>query len=651
MSTISTNFSIPKTKDLKKKMAHVIIGTAGHIDHGKSALVKALTGTDPDRLQEEKYRGLTIDLGFAFLSDDIAIIDVPGHEKFIKNMVAGVSTIDFAMLVVAADDGVMPQTREHFDILKLLNVQKGIIVISKCDLVDADFLELVKEDVRDLTKTSFLKDADLFTVSSLTGEGIEPLRSYLHSLSREIKPRPDQGLFWMPVDRSFSIKGFGTVVTGSILSGSIRLGDTVERLPDRLLKVRNLERHGERVEQIGTSERAAVNLHNIAKNEIKRGDVLATPHYFSPSARMDAKLTLLESAPRPLKSRTRVRLHLGTQQVFARLKLLSHERLHAGEQGFIQLQIESKAAARRLDAFVIRQYSPAITIGGGIILDVHAAKQRRFDKERIEQLQKLEKQDAAEIISLTLLNNPFQCYKPAELAQESGLPAENSQSYIQKLIKNNIITALGSGRKTVLTHTVYVDKLKEKMPAVLRAFHQQNPLKAGMDRAELKENCGSRISTTLFDHVLSLLSQENQIETEEKWIKLAGHRIELSPPQKQLAEKLEHLLLETPFSTPSVQEMAHQTHTAVQESEKILGALQGQNKVIRVEGDIYFHHKAVDQAEQMLIDLAQNQEELSVSQFREMLNTSRKYAMGLLNFFDTKGLTERVGDNRVIHYE
>ncbi len=632
-------------------MAHIIIGTAGHIDHGKSALVKALTGTDPDRLQEEKKRGLTIDLGFAFLDKDIAIIDVPGHEKFVKNMVAGVSTIDFAILVIAADDSVMPQTREHLDILKLLDVADGIVVINKCDLVDDDLMQLVKEDISDLVRNTFLQDADTFIVSSTTGEGIDALRSYLLELPGKVKPHTGQGLFWMPVDRSFSIKGFGTVVTGSVLSGSVSVSETVERIPARFLKIRNIQSHGNKVEQVAAGERAALNLHNVTKEEIKRGDVLATPDYFKPTNRLDAKLYLLKSAPKTLKNRVRVRLHLGTQELFARLTLLDQKHLLPGESAYVQLHLEKQTATRRRERYVIRQYSPAITIGGGIVLDDHPAKHRRFDSNTIKQLKQLEQQNPKEIVSLTLLNTPYQCLGLSELARQSGLLSEEIKPYIDKLVNDGDVIVLGKGNKSVYTHSLYVRRLSETIIRVITDFHDENPLKAGISRAELKENSGTKISPVLFDYVLQKLLAEKQLVIVDRWIKRRDHEIRLSDEQKALADQIEALLLKSPFMTPSLQEIAAQTGTPVQAIEKVTGALQGLNIVIRAEGDLYFHQNAIKKAEQMLIDLSKEQEEMSVSEFREMLNTTRKFAMGLLDYFDAKGRTERVGDTRVIHSE
>ncbi len=369
------------------KTRHKIIGTAGHIDHGKTELVKAITGTDTDRLKEEKERGLTIDLGFAFLSDDIAIIDVPGHEKFIKNMVAGVVGIDMALLVVAADDGIMPQTREHFDILRLLNIQKGIIAITKIDLVEKDWIELVESDIRELVKGSFLENAPVFKVSSVTGEGIHRLKEKIFEEIKKIKERDYNRPFRIPIDRSFTIRGFGTVVTGTVFSGKISKNSKVELLPQkRELRIRGIETHGKKVYTAKAGDRAALNIANIEKNEITRGDVLAEPGFFIPVYKIDCKLSLLKSAPVPLNNRARVRIHIGTKEGMGRVYFFDRNELYPGESSFAQLRSEVPFITAREDRFIIRRYSPPITIGGGEILDPYPFRKEKNVNKTIEYL-------------------------------------------------------------------------------------------------------------------------------------------------------------------------------------------------------------------------------------------------------------------------
>ncbi|MFQ5772833.1 MAG: selenocysteine-specific translation elongation factor, partial [bacterium] len=389
-------------------MSHIIIGTAGHIDHGKSALVKALTGVNPDRLKEEKERGLTIDLGFAHLGEKATIIDVPGHEKFIRNMVAGVSTINFVLFVVAADDGVMPQTREHLDILKILQVKHGIIVITKIDLVEEEWLNLVKEDVRNLVQGSFLEIAPMLSVSSITGRGISKLKTTMETQWQQIKRRENKGVFWMPIDRSFTMKGFGTVVTGSVLSGETKVGDSLELLPQKkIVRIRGLQSHGHSVEKVAPGDRAAINLQALAKDQIHRGNVLSVPNYFNVARRLDARLQLLENAPKAIKPNTRVRLHFGTTEVMARISLLNVTKIEPGVSAYVQFHLENPGCTRRLDPFVIRQYSPTTTIGGGIILDANATRHKLADPTVLHKLQALEKENPKEVLEEKLLSAKF----------------------------------------------------------------------------------------------------------------------------------------------------------------------------------------------------------------------------------------------------
>ena len=631
-------------------MAHIIIGTAGHIDHGKSALVKALTGTDPDRLAEEQERGMTIDLGFAFLTDNIAFIDVPGHEKFIKNMVAGVSTVNAAMLVIAADDGVMPQTREHLDILSLLQVEQGLIAVTKIDLVEAEWLEMVIEDIRDLVKGTFLEGAPIHRVSSVTGEGIEELRQALIEMAGRIRARQDRGVFWMPIDRSFTIKGFGTVVTGSVLSGTVTPGDTLEVLPQkRTVKVRGIQKHGKPAAEATLGDRAALNLTNIGKDEIHRGDVIATANYFAPSSLLDAKFHLLASARKSMKNRTRVRLHLGTSEIMARVKILGQEKIEPGESAFVQLILEEEAVAMRHDPFVVRQYSPPITIGGGVILETNAAPHKRFDDKVLHHLKNIETQNPEEIVSAALLSSPYAEIGVQELAQTTGMDIAQVTEVLQELEKRNIVMRSGTTKAPKYFHPINYEKLKNKIQSVLKDFHTREPLRPGMSKAELKAQVSPKISNTIFEKALSDLKAEGLVAEQLQWIKLHSHQIQLSPEDEKLARSILDLLSADPFSTPSDKEMADRLKQPISNIQRVLGALQGLGDILRMEGNIYFTVRSIDEAKKQLLKFAEKKEEISVSEFRELLATTRKYAMAILGYFDQIGLTERVGDVRVIN--
>jgi selenocysteine-specific elongation factor len=628
-------------------MPHIIIGTAGHIDHGKSALIRALTGTDPDRLKEEKQRGLTIDLGFAFLGDDIAFIDVPGHEKFVKNMVAGVSTIDMAMLVVAADDGVMPQTREHLDILSLLQILSGILVITKTDLVETDFTDLVEEELRDLCKGSFMNDAPVFRVSAITGEGIEELKTHLltHLNKNE---RPNRGFFWMPVDRSFSVKGFGTVVTGSVLSGQTAVGDALELLPDgKQVRVRNIQTHGHQATTVGMAERGAINIHPIDRENVHRGQVLATPGYFSASSRMDARLSLLPGSPRTLRNRSRIRLHLGTDEIMARVRLLERPELAPGSSQYVQLLLERPTVAMRRQPFVIRQYSPTLTIGGGIILDANATQFRKGDSARLAQLKASEKQDPLELIATVLLNDEQLEWTTTDLARKTGMPEQDLTPLLDTAKEQGEILAMGAGKKTRWIHRSALDRLEVLVRGTLTRFHEQEPLKPGISKAELKNQVADDLSASLFDKALQELEQNEVIENIQQWVRLTGYRIRLEPQDQKLADRIEKEYLEALFQPPDLSGLSKTLAANPVAIRKVIDAMIGQNKLIATGQDFYFHQQALIEAGKRLIETEKS--EISVSEFRELVNTSRKYALPLLTLMDDLGMTERVADVRLVH--
>lgn len=624
-------------------MAHKIIGTAGHIDHGKSSLVRVLTGTDPDRLSEEQERGMTIDLGFAFLNDEIAFIDVPGHEKFIKNMVAGVSTVDMAMLVIAADDGVMPQTREHLDILKLLQLKRGLIALTKIDVADKEWLDVVEEDIRESVKHTFLQDAPIHRVSSTSGAGIPELREALIQMANQAEPRQDRGVFWMPIDRSFTIKGHGTVVTGSVLSGRVSLGDTCELLPQqKAIKIRGIQTHGISAERAELGDRAALNLQNIAKDEIERGNVLATLDYFKPTKILDAKLTLLPSAPRALTNRTRVRLHLGTREIMSRIKILGSERIEPGGSGYVQMMLEEMAVTQKRDPFVIRQYSPQLTIGGGIILDTNPQPHKRMDPVVIDHLQKLEKFDPAELVTSTLLQQT-QPIKRADLEKLSGFDRETLDPILDDLTSKNQILEFGS--KGLILHKTVFEKIKTTIAQAVQSFHQKEPLRPGIKKANLLAQTAKSMPQ-VFDAAVTELQTEGQIDITNDIVKLVSHQIKLNAEDEKLTNDIFNILQDGKFTTPPVKVLAHMLNCPPERIQFGLQALLGLEKIVRFEGDIYFTTSALEKARQKLLDF--DGEEITVGEFREMLDTSRKFAMPLLTYFDEIGVTERVGDARII---
>jgi len=630
-------------------MKYTIIGTAGHIDHGKSALVKALTGTDPDRLVEEHERGMTIDIGFAFLDKHIAIIDVPGHERFIKNMVAGVSTIDMVVLVIAADDGIMPQTREHLDILTLLQLEHGIIVITKKDLVDDEWLDIVKEEVENLVTGTFLQKAPVLAVSSQTGDGIKELSELIRQTANSIEARKDRGLFWMPVDRSFSIKGFGTVVTGSVLSGQITPGETVDLLPSqKKIKIRGIQTHGKAAERVRLGERAALNLANISKDDIQRGDVLATANHFRPANFIDVKVNLLKNANKALKNRSRLRVHIGTREIIGRIKLLETEKLEPGSSGFAQLQLEQYIVSMRRDPFVIRQYSPLVTIGGGIILDTNPVPHRRFNKETLAHLKSLEKQDPVDMITTVLLSQKMSGLRLQELEKLTGYDPKDLQKLLTQPALQEQILKLGPEKNPLYCHRIVFDKLKQNIVTTITEFHKNEPFRPGMNKAELKIKSTNN-SPQLFDFVLKYLIKDGTVSEESNLIKLTSYRITLSEKDKKITAVLQETLISEKFSSSPVSELARKINMPPEEVQRVLGAMYGMGDIIWLDNEIFFIKQTLQNAREKLIKYLRENSEITVSQYRDLLNTTRKYAMALLLYFDSTGLTTRIEDVRILN--
>ncbi len=629
-------------------MPHVIIGTAGHIDHGKTALVKALTGIDTDRLKEEKERGLTIDLGFAPYGEDASIIDVPGHEKFIRNMVAGVSTIDLVVLVVAADDGIMPQTREHLEILDVLQVKQGIIAITKSDLVEPDWLQLVTDDIRDMVKNTFLEAAPIIPVSAVTHEGIPTLHEAIQSILKSIQRKQVNGVFWMPVDRSFVMKGFGTVVTGSVLSGTVQVGEAIELLPAKQsVKIRGLQRHGQTVDHVSAGDRAAINLQGVSKQIVQRGHVLASPGYFKPTSRMDAKLRLLASAPRSLTSRMRVRLHVGTEEVMARVSIVQKSEIEPGESAFVQLHLENPVAAKRLDAFVVRQFSPTITLGGGVILDVNAPRHKLSHPETVAIFEALQQESPVKVLEEKLLAAGLLLPSEEKLSAELGIVKDELIKYLDELATEQRIHPIRKKGQTAFLHHTHLLQTEQSIEALLDDFHRKNPTKTGMQKPLLLKNLNRKIDPAAFDFMLGDMQHKGILQEQSGIIHLKNFRVKLTAKQQNLRQEISNCLLREGFSTSSEKELANKNGVGLQEVTEILQLMLEQQEIMRLDG-LYFHAAKIQEAREKLVAFLQQHEEVSIAAFKELLGgTSRKYSMPLLNYFDSLGITERAGDVRV----
>jgi selenocysteine-specific elongation factor len=636
-------------------MKHIVVGTAGHIDHGKSALVRALTGTDPDRLEEEKRRGITIDLGFAHLDLGadlrVAFVDVPGHERFVKNMLAGAGGIDLVLLVVAADESIMPQTREHFDICKLLGVQKGLIAITKSDLVDSEMRDLVTLEVREITAGSFLEGAPVVAVSAKTGEGLDRLKEELGRLCLEATSKPADRPFRLPIDRAFVIKGFGTVVTGTLLSGTIEREAEAEIYPsESRVRVRGIEVHNANAERAVAGQRTALNLTGIEAREIERGMVLGPPGLFRTTARLDCALSLLPEA-RPLKHRARVHFHSGTAEALAEVVLLEGKQLGPGQRTYAQLRLDRPGAFLPGDRFIIRQFSPVVTIGGGMVLDNLPLQHRLGDPKVGPFLQALEKADAESRLELLALNAGL-ISVPA-LAARLGWDYAEVVRAARNLEPRRAVKILGQPPAAIL-HSQHFHQATARMLEELEKFHNANPLVAGIAREELRaralarESLETTASVLLFNAVLSELVAQGKVEVREEMVFLGGREVRLSPDEAAAKEEIALAFEAAGLAVPGTAEVLTQVKIDQVRSQKILRILLKEKTLVKVAEDLIFHHRALDQLKTLLADRKAKNNRLSVAAFKDLTGLSRKYAIPLLEYLDRMRVTRREGDERII---
>ena len=631
-------------------MKHLIIGTAGHVDHGKTMLVKALTGIDTDRLKEEKERGISIELGFASLTlpggRHAAIVDVPGHEKFIKTMLAGASGIDIVLLIIAADEGVMPQTREHLDIIRLLHVNQGIVVITKTDLVEEEWLELVQEEIKDFLSNTVLKDAPIVKVSAATGHNIPELLAEIDRLAEITKEKSTAGQPRLPIDRIFSIIGFGTVVTGTLVSGQLKVGDEIEVFPEELTaRVRTLQVHGKSVDLARAGQRVAVNLSGLEVEQISRGNVLALSNTLTPSYRVDVRFLLLKEASKELKHRARIRLYTGTIEVLGRITYFDREELKPGEWAYAQIQLEETAATAKGDRFVIRSYSPMYTIGGGTIIDAAAPKHKRYRQEIIDRLVTLEKGTPAELIEQYLAGIPIPVHIN-ELAKAIGLSQEQVQTSLTQL-KNNqrikIIDAHSGYATSVYRYQSWILEIQK----LLNQFHREFPLREGYPKEELRSRKFKNLTPKLFQPILSELESDQLIKIQPQTIATFDFIAQPDAEQQKLLESIENVFVNGQFQPPGWELAVKDLKIKDELQQEFLQYLLRRGILIKIADDIYFHHDFLNKAKQRLADYFKTNKEISIGEIRDLLTTSRKYAMPLLEYFDRQRLTRRIGDLRV----
>jgi selenocysteine-specific elongation factor len=637
-------------------MSSIIVGTAGHIDHGKSALVRALTGVDPDRLPEEKRRGITIDLGFADLElDDLRIgfVDVPGHERFIKNMLAGAHGIDLLALVIAADESVMPQTREHFDICRLLGVSNGLVVITKKDLVDEEMLALVEDEARELVNGSFLEDAPLIAVSSRTGAGLDDLKSRLTEMGKRVPPRSRDFTMRLPIDRAFSMKGFGTVVTGTLISGKITEGEELDLLPSRTnVRVRGLQVHNKSVREARAGQRTAVNLAGVDTAQIERGMVLAQAGRLRPTQIVDVWIDVLPAASRPVRSRSRVRFHVGAAEVLGRIRVLEGpQQIAAGGSGLVQVRLEAPVVAVHGDRFILRSYSPAETIAGGVIVDPFATKHRgRELMHTLELLRSLMREERTAKFEAFVQMAGDRGLRLNDLAAATGWTNDVLVSVATQVQKTGTVIEVGG----LFIARSSLDSLSNAVVGELDRYHKRDPLARGMMRETLREKLFTHSAPELFNGVIARLEAQTKVVSEKDIVRSSKHSVGLSEQEAELSQRIEQVYLAAGVEAPTIDEAMTKANVAAPQraqARKILQLLIDDRTLVRIHGEMFMHTRVVLDLKAKLHKYAAQHEPdrlIDVAAFKDLAGVSRKYAIPLLEFFDREQVTRRAGDKRLI---
>lgn len=633
-------------------MEYVLLGTAGHVDHGKSTLIKALSGIDPDRLKEEKEREMTIDIGFAnFLLPSgrcAQVIDVPGHERFIKNMLTGVNTIDLVLFLVDAKDGIKPQTLEHLDILKLLDIQTGIIVLNKIDLVDQERLSEATREIRELVKDSFLEKAPILNVSALTGIGLPELVQTIDRLAPGVQPHNKNLPVRLPIDRVFTMSGSGTVITGTLVSGVLKVGDTLDILPQKeSVRIRQIQSYGGKTQSAVAGQRVGINLAGIKTTDLIRGNVLAIPGYLKPDYIFDAYVKLLPQ--HSLKNNTRVRLHIGTGEFLGRVILLDKEKLENGESGLIQFRSEVPLTLVKDDRFVIRLYAPMTTLGGGRILVPQAPKHKRFDDEVIQQLKALITVAPKESITQVLKMAGFNSLAPDALLDKVNLPLQEITCILKELLQAGKIIQIRAEENSVLHHD-NLNLLKEKIIQALEAIYKDQPKRLNISVTEIKPGllkAGAR--EEIFQHALAELIKDKQLAMADDMLRLTQYSIQLTPEQLKLKEKIEEVYLKNLFNTPGIDAVTETLKLKPKTAQEMIKALTEMAVLVSLADGIILHQTAIAEASKSIKEYLNQHPDIKASDFTKLLKTSRKYAIPLLEYLDSIKLTKRIGDVRVLY--
>lgn len=627
-------------------MKNVILGTAGHIDHGKTTLIKALTGRETDNLKEEKQRGISINLGFTYFDlpskKRVGIVDVPGHEKFIKNMLAGACGIDIVLLVIAADEGVMPQTIEHLDILNYLDVKKGIIVLTKCDLVDEEFIELVKDDIREKTKGLFIEGAPIVEVDSVSRRGLDKLVQKIDEISEDIEEKKTDAPSRMSIDRVFSLKGFGTIVTGTLIEGKISVDDEMTIYPsEKKVKVRNLQVHGCDVKTAYAGQRTAINLSNIKVSEIQRGDVIAQTGSVEESMMIDVNISLVEHCKKSLKHWDRIRIFHGTKQILCRIVPLNEDEIQYGESGYAQLRLEEKIVAKKGDRFIIRSYSPMDTIGGGVIIDTAPKKHKIYDESIIEALKIKEKGELKDILEEYLKLNLSNYITLKELVSYTGEKEEYVKEGLNALIDENKVFCVNK----YYLHISHYQKLKEKVIEILTKYHKQYRLRNGILKEELRSKVDNSLKVKDMDVILNKMAEEKDIKVQDNLV--SNYDFEVKFNQKQLSIKKE---IEDKSRKNGLNSLMTKDDICNKNKfyEEVLEALTGET-IQKLDDAYYIDKKVYENVKKDLLEYLNKNKEITVAQFRDITKSNRKISIVMLEHFDRNRITKRVEDKRILY--
>lgn len=633
-------------------MKHFIIGTAGHVDHGKTALIKAITGIDTDRLKEEKERGISIELGFASLTlpngRTFGIVDVPGHERFIRNMVSGASGIDMVIMVIAADEGVMPQTREHLHICSLLGIKKGLVALTKVDMVTEEWRDLVKDDVHEFLKGTFLEASPVIPVSSITGAGLEELLDAFGRVASEIEGESDAGIFRLPVDRAFTMKGFGTVVTGTLISGDIKLGEEVEILPTGVTaKVRGIQIHNQSATIAEAGQRTAINLQGVEKDTIVRGDVLARPRTLKPSIRLDVCVEYLSNNNRRLKNRNLVRFHVGTNEAIGRIILLDREDVEPGAKASAQVVLESPIVAMARDRFVIRSYSPVTTIGGGMIVDPLPKKHKRNSEKVNHEIDLLHDGTDTERAAIIIERSGIEGIGISELEMRTGVYQNILKDILGTLSSKKQVVVLDVDESRIISFSIY-QNLQGRILLEMRAYHERYPLKEGVSKEELRSTAGQFARPRLFNMAVRELEKRGEIVVERENIRLSGHRVDLKGELEDIRSKIAEIYMDAGLTPPSIKELMEKFAGQRSLAESVINVMLKEGSLIKINEDLYFHKEVLTRLREDYKSLLVRDGKATPASMKELTSLSRKFIIPLMEYFDITKLTIRAGDHRIL---